>query len=201
MKLSGGGLLLLAVFGCGRDAPPPGPPGLRDVNGAVIETKPIKVDDTASAQGPAGAPKAESMGFEPPPLAVPADRAAAPAHALPAVESPADAGAAQPERDLSAELAGVLNPHGTCLDFAAVARSGGAIKLSAQAMVLPSGSISRATVTAPGQPGTSLACLESRLRGARLAGPIPGAPRSVSATIALEVAAAPAPAPAEAAPH
>ncbi|MFM2421287.1 MAG: hypothetical protein RL385_6010 [Pseudomonadota bacterium] len=198
MKLSGGGLLLLAVFGCGRDAPPPGPPGLRDVNGAVIETKPIKVAETAPAQGASGAPKAETAGFEPPPLAVPADRAQAPAPALPVGAPAVDAGPAQPERDLSAELATLLNPHGTCLDFAAVARSGGAIKVSAQAMVLPSGSISRATVTAPGQPGTTLACLESRLRAARLAGPIPGAPRSISASIALEVAAAPAPPPAAA---
>jgi hypothetical protein len=197
MSRSGCGLLLLVAMGCGREGPPPGPPGLRDVNGAVVETKPGKSAETASAPSTSGIATPQPA-FEPPPLPTLNENSkelSAVPSAKPTATPDADASAAQPERDLSAELAALLNPHGTCLDLAAAAKAGGTLHLSASAMVLPGGSISRATVSSPGQPGPALACIENRLRGARLAPPIPGAPRSVSASITLEVAMAPAAAP------
>ena len=96
----------------------------------------------------------------------------------------ADAG---PPRDLGSELRGLLGQPASCLDLAAVEASGGKLTVDATAQVVSSGRITRATVTAPGQPSTALRCLEQRITAGSLRGPVPGAPLAVRTSVPIEV--------------
>jgi len=114
--------------------------------------------------------------------------AAASAEATPA----ADAGA-KPERDLAAELAGLVGAPAQCVDLATVARGGGRLTITLSATVVPSGRITRASASAPGQPTQAVRCLEQRLAAASFRGPVEGAPRSVTTTVPIEVVSQAAP--------
>jgi pyruvate/2-oxoglutarate dehydrogenase complex dihydrolipoamide acyltransferase (E2) component len=179
------------VAACGSKAAAPNPPGLRDGNGQPIVSAPA-----AQPAAPAPPPAA------PAPVAVDPFPAPAPEPAAAPAEDPiaeligglavSDAGAdngARP-RDLAAEVSAQLDPRGACLDLARIAQGDGRITLSASVTLLPSGRISRATVSAPGQPNEARTCLEQRLLSAQLGGNVPGAPRTVSASFTLEVSGA-----------
>jgi hypothetical protein len=103
---------------------------------------------------------------------------------------PADTGA---QRDLPAELTALLGQPASCLELASVASAGGRVTISLVAYAVPSGRITRATATAPGQPATALRCLEQRAMAVSLRGPVPGAPLQVTATIPIEVISQPTP--------
>jgi len=184
-------LLAAALAGCGRREAQSNPPGLRDSAGKPIVAEPAPAPQAAPRPAPSqpSAPVFDDLGSAPlpglePPVAAPAVAPEA------AGSDPSTEDAARP-RDLGAELSALLDPHGACLDLPAIARSSGRITLSAQVMLLPGGGIMRATVSAPGQPSEARACLEQRLLAAQLPGPIPNAPRSVSATLTIEVAGTP----------
>jgi hypothetical protein len=98
--------------------------------------------------------------------------------------------AAGEERDLGRELSDMLAGPG-CFDLAAAAKQpGGRLTISASAYVTGTGRITRATVSAAGQPPTALRCAESKLVSQGMKGPIPGGPQSVSGSSTLEVAVA-----------
>ena len=109
--------------------------------------------------------------------------------------SPADAAAAaardaEPERDLGQELAAVLGQPIRCLDVPAVVAGGGKLTITATAQVMPSGRITRASASAPGQPAEALRCIEGIVTAGRLQGSVPGAPRQVAASVTIQAAPA-----------
>ena len=107
----------------------------------------------------------------------------------PKPEAPAEPAPGE-ERDLGRELSDMLGAQG-CYDLAAAAKQpGGRLTISGSAYVTVTGRITRATVSAPGQPSTALRCAESRLVSQGLKGPIPGGAQSVSGSATLEVAVA-----------
>ena len=104
-----------------------------------------------------------------------------------------------PERDLASELARLVPPPGECLDLAA-ASAQGKVAISVSAMVMPSGRLSRASVSVPGQPQESLKCIERRVLQGALPPDVPRAPIQVEAKVALEVVSQGGPAKAAAQP-
>jgi hypothetical protein len=98
---------------------------------------------------------------------------------------------AGPPRDLGAELAARIGQPVQCVDMAAIVAGGGKLSITARAQVMPSGRITRATVTAPGQPAQATTCIERLVTAASLASPVPDAPREVSTTVVMQVVATP----------
>lgn len=92
-----------------------------------------------------------------------------------------------PPRDLSGELASAFGQPLSCLDAAAVASGGGRLTVTITAYLMPSGRITRASASAPGQPSEAITCLEKRASALSLRGPIDDAPRQVSAALPVEV--------------
>jgi hypothetical protein len=91
------------------------------------------------------------------------------------------------ERDLAAELKALVGQPTSCLDLEKAAAGGGRVSIRVNASVLPSGSISRASVSAVGQNSEALRCIEQLVLGGSLKGPIEGAPLSVSTESVVEV--------------
>jgi hypothetical protein len=91
------------------------------------------------------------------------------------------------KRDLSAELRDALGRPTSCLDLAKAAEAGGKLSIRVSAYVAPSGRITRASVSAQGQPDESLRCIEKQALAVRMQEPIEDAPRRVDATIEFEV--------------
>lgn len=180
----------LGLAACSTKPEAPNPPGLRDANG-----QPIRTNGSAAPPATPRAPAPAPMWDVPVPSAPAAAPAEDPIAELIGGLALGDAGAGAPTpRDLAAEVSARLDPRGACLDLARVAQGAGRITLGATVTLLPSGRISRAVVSAPGQPAEARTCLEQRLLAAQLRANVPDAPRSVSATFTLEVSAAqPAP--------
>lgn len=101
---------------------------------------------------------------------------------------PEDAGA---QRDLSGELAMLIGQPLQCVDVKAIAAGGGKLTISVRAQVVPSGRITRAEATAPGQTDEAVRCIERLVSSSSLKGPVPGAPRSVSSAVTMQVVATP----------
>lgn len=187
-----GAALALYVTGCSESAPATRPRGLlvgEETHAAVIAPAPA----TPPPVPPPAPPRSLSSPFEskldPGALAGPAalQDDGQPVQAAPEV-SVVDAGK---PRDLAAELSQRLGSPTSCLDLQSVVEGGGQLTVLVVAEVMPSGRITRAQATAPGQPSTALRCLEARATAASLKGPVPSAPVSVSATFPIEVAAQP----------
>lgn len=98
------------------------------------------------------------------------------------------------KRDLSAELKAALGEPIDCLDLSKLPPTGGTITLQVGAYVGPSGRISRASVSAAGQPSSTVACVEKRTLAIKMRDPIDDAPLLVNTTIEFELARAPTPA-------
>ncbi|MDB4975587.1 MAG: hypothetical protein JWN48_3928 [Myxococcaceae bacterium] len=111
--------------------------------------------------------------------------------ATPLAPTPSAASEATTPRDLPSELIKLLGQPADCLDLAAVASAGGRTTISITVSVMPSGRIIRATASAPNQAGDALRCLENRASAGNFRGPVPAAPRDVTATIPIEVVAQP----------
>ena len=95
------------------------------------------------------------------------------------------------QRDLSSELAMLIGQPLQCLDVKAMAAGGGKLTISVRAQVVPSGRITRAEATAPGQADEALRCVERLVTASSLKGPVPGAPRSIAAAVTMQVVATP----------
>lgn len=98
------------------------------------------------------------------------------------------------KRDLSAELKAALGEPIDCLDLSKLPPTGGKISVQVGAYVGPSGRISRASVSASGQPSSTLACVEKRALAIKMQDPIDNAPLLVNASIEFEITRAPTPA-------
>lgn len=187
---AGAGLLALASIlsvACSRAEKPALPPGLLDSEG-----KPIVTPAPAPPAPPAQAPSQPTVyDFERP---SPNPSAPSAAQNL-GMNPPATAGggvqaAGSGGRDLSAELSSKLNQMTDCVDPALVAtRPNGRLVVSVSAYVLGSGSISRATIDAPGQPASALECLQRRVMATKLPDPVAGAPINVKGSAEVEVKA------------
>lgn len=196
---AGAGLLALASLlsaACSRTDTPAPPPGLLDNDGKQIASPP-----PAPPAAPAPAPIQPTVyDFERP---APPDIPSA-AQNLGMTPPATAGGGVQPagtgNRDLSAELSAKLNQMTDCVDPAqAATQSNGRLVVTVSAYVLGSGSISRATIDAPGQPATALACLQRRVLATKLAEPVAGAPINVKGSAEVEIKAV-GPRPAGAAP-
>jgi hypothetical protein len=145
---------------------------------------------------PPAAPSAPSPSSLSSPFAKQGDPAALPrvevvdAGTSSAASPSADAGS---PRDLSSELVAKLGRPADCIDLAKAAQAGGRLNIVVVAEVMPSGRITRAQASAPGQPASALRCLERKATSAGLRGPIPGAPLSVTAAMPIEVVSEPTP--------
>ncbi len=160
-------------------APPAAPPAFQDLPSSLAPAKPKSTtgSDTVAAVGADGQPAS--------PDAKPADEKA--------------------KRDLGGELRTALGQPTDCLDLQKVVDDGGKILVRVAAYVGPSGRITRATVTAPGQALQALSCIERRTVAIKMKDPVEDAPRLVETELSFQIArnqAAPptAPPPAPAAP-
>jgi hypothetical protein len=106
---------------------------------------------------------------------------------------PEEAGAAveQPKRDLAVELAQLVGQPLSCVDFSAIVAGGGKLAITVSAQVVPSGRITRAEVTAPGQPAKALRCIEQLVTSGSFQSPVPDAPRKVTTNVTMQVVANP----------
>jgi hypothetical protein len=99
------------------------------------------------------------------------------------------------DRDLGAELRAALGSPEGCVRGETMTRLGGRLDVQVTATVGPSGRVSTASVGAPGLSAEERACLERRAGGVVLRGPVEGAPRRVSTTLAATYRATPPPPP------
>lgn len=186
--LARNGALALACFSlaaCGKSETPSRPRGLTPTETPAPAPAPSQPPappppppNTLSSPFSANAP-------DPGALSVPADAAPSAPPAEAAVE---DAG---PQRDLAQELATLIGQPLSCINFPAAVTGGGKLVIAVDAQVVPSGRITRASVSAPGQPPEALQCIERIVTLAGLRGPVPGAPRRVSTSVTLQVVANP----------
>jgi len=90
----------------------------------------------------------------------------------------------QPRRDLSAELRTALGDPSSCIP-AGAANLPQHATLSVTAYVSITGMVTRATASAPGFPAQTATCMARRAESVHLRGPVPDAPRAVSASLEL----------------
>jgi hypothetical protein len=166
---------------------------LLDENGQQRQAEQIKPPEPAQATETPEPPTVYD--FERQPRTDPAALSAkpppsglAPGNSLDLIASD-DAGA--PQRDLDAELSSALSAVSNCVDVVqAAARPEGRLTISVNAYVQGSGRVSRATVTAPGQPASALSCIEKLALAATLQAPVPNAPVQVKGTTQLQIRSA-----------
>ena len=184
--------IFLSSVGCssGSDASV-APRGLLDSQGNPLPRKPQalppKSQSTVSDDARMEAPSRSSAAglpslFDDPP------GAAARREEPTAASTPTDLGAPeQPERDLSAELRALVGQPSQCIDLDTVAEQGGKLTVQIGAYVLSTGAITRASVSAPGQPASTIRCIEQQVVAQRLRDPVPNTPRTVRAELGWEV--------------
>jgi hypothetical protein len=175
-------VLLAALAACGKEKPP----SERGV--PMAERRPPKprvVEPEAEADQPRQAEPRSASRLKSPFKLEPGDlMAEQPAQPPPAAEKPEEK-----KRDLGQELADAASRTG-CFDVAAAAKqAGGRLLINASAYVMPSGRITRATVSAAGQPSSALRCAEQKLVATGLSGPLDKA-ESIQGSTTLEVMAA-----------
>lgn len=185
-----GGVVVVAALALGcskREEVPTRPRGLTPAEAPAPAASTIAEEDDTPAS--ASAPPARSL---PNPFAGASDPGAL---IEPKAESSADAGgeagASESKRDLPAELAQLVGQPLSCVDFAAIVEGGGKLDISVSAQVVPSGRITRAEVSAPGQPPKALRCIEQLVTAGSLQAPVPEAPRAVRTTVTMQVVANP----------
>jgi hypothetical protein len=127
----------------------------------------------STPQGPSQNGRGEPGGAAPP--------------ATPEAAGEAQAAGAQPDddRDLRAELhAAIADPAG-CIDGDTADTLPGSLDVEVEAHVSLTGVVTRVRVDAPALPEGPRRCLAARAQAARLASPVPGAPRTVRTTLTL----------------
>jgi hypothetical protein len=187
-------IALCASAGCKKRGPAqPLPPGLLDENGQPRQAEVIKPPEPAQATETPEPPTVYDFERQQPvdPGALSAKlppSGLAPGNAL---DLPASDDAGAPQRDLDAELSNALSNVSNCVDVVqAAARPEGRLTISVNAYVQGSGRVSRATVTAPGQPASALSCIEKLVLAATLQPPVPNAPVQVKASAQLQIRSA-----------
>jgi hypothetical protein len=150
------------------------------------------------AQGKQPLPAAEERererDFEPEPALLPltettpgfgADPATnEPETVLPA-EQAAPEEAEKPARNLSRELESMMGSPVSCLQQRTAAEAPASVRIGLSASVMPSGSVGRTEVSAPGLAPEEIRCLQKRLEALQFAQPIDNAPLTVTGSITL----------------
>lgn len=103
--------------------------------------------------------------------------------------TPADAAAPdkpeQPPRNLQSELEAMMGSPASCLAARPASEAPNNLNISLRASIMPSGTVGRGEVEAPGLTPEEVACVRSRLEALHFAQPIENAPLTVSGTITL----------------
>lgn len=184
------GVLVAALaVGCSkREEAPMRPRGLTPAEAPSSATSPNAEDDDPPRS--ASAPPARAL---PSPFAgAPDPGALAQRDAGSSANDAADAATdSDSKRNLPAELAQLVGQPLSCVDFAAIVEGGGKLDIAVNAQVVPSGRITRAEVSAPGQPPKALRCIEQLVTAGSLQAPVPEAPRTVRTTVTMQVVANP----------
>lgn len=177
-------LVVGMAAGCERE-PPSRPQGLTP---AEVQAAPRPYANAPPAPPPSAPPPPSSL---PSPFATgtPDPGALVNRGAAPDVPDAGPPAAEVSKRDLGVELAQLVGQPLSCVDFAAIVAGGGKLAITVHAQVVPSGRITRADVSAPGQSETALRCIEKLVTAASLQGPVPGAPRKVTTTVTMQVVA------------
>lgn len=184
-----GVFVALLALGCSkREETPTRPRGLTPAEAPSSATSPSAADDDAPPTTSPPAVRALPSPFArtPQPGALAEPDAASSEH-----DASDGASASEPKRDLSSELAQLVGQPLSCVDFAAIVEGGGKVDIAVSAQVVPSGRITRAEVSAPGQPPKALRCIEQLVTAGSLQAPVPEAPRAVRTTITMQVVANP----------
>jgi len=169
---------VLATASCGRkdETTFQRQPGLLDESGNTRIVAPV----APPARPPAPAPELYADEYRPAPTP-------------PVVPTPVEVPDASAQdtavaRDLGAELSSLLPAVTRCVELAlAATQRDGLLVISVSAVVLGTGRISRATVTAPSQPASAIACMQQSVLGLRLPEGVPNAPLTVQGTTELTV--------------
>lgn len=174
------------VFAC-QEPEKARPPGLLDQSGRPA-TSPRDVAAAPEAPQPQ-APQFDDLTPAGNPNQARQDTASGISEAAKQVAALAEPEATNPVRDLAAELLSLFPPPATCLDLALATRSAGPLVVSAEAMIMPSGRITRVSAQATGQSSHNLRCIEAYIGQRSLASDVPEAPVLVRASLPLEVVA------------
>jgi hypothetical protein len=192
MKWSPIALGCLGLLGaCGNEAAPR-PRGLLGPDGkALAQEKPPAAEEPSAEVEEAPEPDLPDLPSpfdQPDPGALMAPEGTEP--------TPEAAPEPKPERDLTKEVADLLQSPASCIDLAKVAESGGKLSIGITAAVMPSGHFSRVSISAPGQTPEAIKCLQARVSNAAIGADVPDAPRTIQATVPVEVVSQGKPAPA-----
>lgn len=164
------------ALGCQQEQRAPRPPGLVDQDGT-----------RAPVPSGAGVPKPEGAATAPlfddlTPFAPGAPKSG------PASASTAQVEAHEP-RDLAEELLALFPEPPECLDLGQLPAGLKQLVVTAEATIMPSGRVSRVSVSVPGQPAQTQRCIEAFIGRGMLKADVPNAPVSARASQSLEIAA------------
>jgi len=161
-------LCLPLMAACRNEPVASQPPRQRGVwpRPAVTEQSPAKLPSRAEPR------LAEITAVDSPPATTPADEAAP--------DQPE-----QPPRNLQSELEAMMGSPASCLKERPVNEAPDNVNISLRASIMPSGTVGRGEVSAPGLTPEEVACVRSRLEALHFAQPIENAPLTVSGTITL----------------
>jgi hypothetical protein len=111
-----------------------------------------------------------------------------PAVAIPATTPAEEAAPDEPEkppRNLQNELETMMGSPASCLGARPASEAPANLNIALSASIMPSGTVGRGEVSAPGLTPDEVTCVRSRLESLRFAQPIENAPLTVSGTITL----------------
>jgi hypothetical protein len=98
-----------------------------------------------------------------------------------------------PPRDCAAELRTLAGDFSSCVPTAELATLPERVELDLEAIVTPSGVVSRSDARGASLSEDTLRCLRDRIGAARFAAPVPDAPRRVTTHVVFDRRATPAP--------
>jgi hypothetical protein len=168
-------IALCSLLACGDSKRPASrgssrPRGSYPAAGAAL-ARPVNATPTAEGTAP------------PPPPAAPA----APADTEPE-QAPEQAPAEEaPQRDYAAELLGALGTPSDCLKPRNAADAPPEIAVDLEAHVLDTGQTTRGYARSPALDPDELSCVQRRLEAVRLQAPVQDAPRTITATLRLQL--------------
>jgi hypothetical protein len=97
-------------------------------------------------------------------------------------------------RDFEAELRAAYLPPLSCLTYERATELGASLRMRVSVTLVPSGRVTRASVSASGLTSAETQCFEAAAMAVALPSPIEGAPRTVSTSIDFTIETRPAPA-------
>jgi hypothetical protein len=173
--------VVCALVGCGGDDPPP-TVGRGPFRGPPATTRPAAA---APLAGPGATGRREYGTTDHTTL-----------HAAPPVTggsttttsvTPAATTAEEAHRDLPADLAAAIGSPASCIDTTVARGLHGRLLVNVSATVTAVGTVTRATASGTGLPESTIECIRARALAAHLAGPVEGAPRTISTTLAFDI--------------